>query len=185
VQVIKKLVILIYFGFPSLLFGQHRNHVFISSDCQSDNEIAYNLNERLIEKVIANDSIKISIGVQYACCTVFKSSYEFNGANLFLTFENTGDQCFCSCFYKLTYKIPLNGRKEVGEIIVNGEDLPITNQKYAEFNVKSDTLSDGSIRIRKYRNSVITYQILITDTLRTYQFFRNGEYESETKIRVK
>lgn len=181
-MIIKHIICIFFLILPNLLLGQKLEHNFKHSTCEK--ECSLDLNERIISKKITSDSIYVVFGIYHACCASFSSGATLSGMNLLLTYENIGDECFCTCFYELTYNIPTNGNR-ITEIRLNNQVLPETDNEFAIFNNTIDTLKNGTIVSKSYRNSELTQEIIHTDSVKTFRFYRKGKLSYERLIEKK
>jgi len=168
---------------PYVILGQQKTHEFKQSQCDEINNYE-KLNERIIKKTFINDSLVIVIGIHHICCANFESNYEIDDSELLLSYSNIGDECFCFCFYELTYKIPIVDQIFTN-ILINNKPFPETDEKYAVYQKVTDTLDDGAIRHRSFRNDVVTNQVIDMDSFKVIQLYREGKLTYEKKIEVK
>ncbi len=134
----------------------------------------FKLRERIIRIDEENDSLLIVLGKREMCCAEFKAQYEYRNDTLRIQYTNHGDECFCSCFYELTFKVPKTFPKP-GLITFNGWHFMEASEKYSVFQTQTDTLKNGNILVSKFENSQLITEVEHQDSLRVYRQFYRGK----------
>lgn len=156
--------------------------VFEQSSCNPDQATPHELSERIISKKIQNDSLFIVLGKREMCCAKFKASYTFAQDTLHIQYKNIGDQCFCTCFYEFTFKIP-NVKNDTIKVLFNELSFPQNRNKLSAYKTTIDTLDNGNIVHTEYENDQKTFEVEDQDSITIYRQFYRGKLQGEKKIK--
>lgn len=152
------------------------------SECDPNNSNPYELRERVINKEIRNDSLIILLGKREICCAKFIGHFKIENDTLKINYENIGDECFCTCFYELTFKIPQRIQDSL-YITFNGLQFEQTNKKFAEYITIIDTLENGRILWSKYEGDELILEIEDQDSFKIYRHYYKGLLKQEQKLK--
>ncbi len=171
--------IIIAFTFQ-LAFSQGKI-IIEQSFCDSPNTDPFDLRERIIKKEIRKDSLIVILGKREICCGTFKGDYKIESDTLKIEYENIGEQCFCICFYELTFKISKMKRASI-PITFNGILFEQSNRKSSDYETRMDTLRNGNILWREYENEELISEIEDQDSIKLYRKYYKGKLRSVNKL---
>lgn len=176
----KLIFTIVLFLFSNLTFAQTVIPID-QSVCDPYNVDPYKMRERIISKEVRNDSLIVVLGKRDICCANFNGSYLIENDTLKIKYENNGDECFCTCFYEITFKIPHYSNDSV-PITFNDRQFIKTDKKLSEYTTKIDTLANGVIIQSEFENEHLIYEIEKQDSVIIYRQFYQGILRSERKI---
>ena len=179
----KKLLTILLILLTQLTFSQNSIRVE-QSVCDPYNIDPFELRERIVKVTHENDTLNLVLGKREICCATYKANYKIENDTIKIKYDNIGDECFCTCFYELTFKIP-HLKKDSFEVTFNGFHFKQTDSKLSNFNTKIDTLENGNILMSKYENEELIFQVEDQDTIKVYRQFYKGILRSENKINKK
>ncbi len=156
--------------------------IFEQSRCINNIESSLELKERVIKKEVISDTLIVILGKREVCCATFQGSYIIAKDTLKLSYANIGDECFCPCFYELTFKIS-NMKTVPKNILFNKNKYPLTSQKFSKYKTRVDTLKNGNILHSKFEDEVLIYELENQDTVKIYRKYYNGRLKNEQIIR--
>lgn len=166
-----------------LTFSQNRISVE-QSVCDPYSLDPYELKERLIKREVKDDSLVIVLGKREICCAEFIADYSVVNDTLKIEYKNSGDECYCTCFYELTFKINIEDHK-FNHITFNGLQFQQTDKKISEYTTVVDTLENGNILWRKYEDEELVFEIEEQDSIKVYRQFYKGQLTQENKRKKK
>jgi hypothetical protein len=163
-----------------LAFSQGKM-IIEQSFCDSSNIDPFDLRERIIKKEIRKDSLIVILGKREICCGTFKGDYKIESDTLKIKYENIGEQCFCICFYELTFKISKMKRGPI-PITFNGILFEQSNRKSSNYETRMDTLRNGNILWTEYENNELISEIEDQDSVKIYRKYYKGKLRSVNKF---
>lgn len=152
---------------------------FNQSDCGLGDDDSKILKERVMFREYSNSELAISFLVQDNCCIEAQEDFTLTKDTLFLKYVNVGDECFCHCFYEISYRIE-NLDIDPKLILLNGKQYPETNQKFVIKVLTVDTLDNGIIQRSYFQDNILTTQIETRDTVSIFRRFEEGILVDET-----
>ncbi|MEO9849470.1 MAG: hypothetical protein ABJH72_13545 [Reichenbachiella sp.] len=176
----KKLLTLLIFSLTFQSAFSQDKMIVEQSVCDSYNTDPYELKERIVNKEVKNDTLIIVLGKREICCATFTADYKLENDTLKINYENTGDECFCTCFYELTFKIP-NKKLDSLQITFNGLQFEQTDRGLTEYVTKIDTLENGNVLRSKYENDELILEIEDQDSFKVYRQYYKGLLRQENR----
>jgi hypothetical protein len=142
----------------------------------------YEMRERIVSREVKNDSLIIVLGIREICCATFVAECEAKEDTLKIIYRNSGDECFCTCFYNLTFKIA-QIQTDTFQITFNGLQFKQSDSIYSEYVTKIDTLENGNILRSKYENDELILEVEFQESLIVYRQYYNGIFRKEFIIK--
>lgn len=162
-------------------YSKAQNHISIhQSNCNPSNSDAFELKERIIKQDTINDSLVIVLGKREICCATFSANYTVENDTLKIEYENEGEECFCTCFYELTFTIDIQDLS-FNSVVFNGYSFDQNDEETVEYTSTIDTLDNGAILRKKYEGNELVLEIEVLDSIRIYRRFYKGELIQERR----
>jgi hypothetical protein len=169
----------------SFLIGQliaQDTVITLQSECTEDSINVLKLRERLLSKSLRNDTLILVVAVRENCCSKFMAIMDWQIDTLNIKYDNIGEDCFCPCFFHLTFLLP-HFSEIPNEIRFNNNNFEESEDRFSSFTRKIDTLDNGVIIYSEYENGNLIYEIEKSNSTIKYSRYSRGvliqEYKKE------
>ncbi|MEM7162647.1 MAG: hypothetical protein AAF487_09445 [Bacteroidota bacterium] len=177
---------LIMFFFAVWHFSAYAQSALYFSQFTNDKNCTnpFEFRERVRMQEIIDDSLVLVLGKRENCCANFVTEYTVHEDTLKIHYENQGENCFCTCFFDLTFKIP-SRNLNFHSITFNDFQFDYSDQEYSVYSSTVDTLETGNILRQKFENQELILEVEETDTINVYREFYKGKLLHERMVKKK